>query len=426
MIVRSECALMQAQRDVAVQSGWHVGTTQPMVWVLTGDRPGDNSQSIGLAEALGWPYDVKVLQPYRFVRHFARLPDRFLGLSRLGIRMGNPILPPWPDLVIATGKPLAPIARWIRKRSGGYTRAVQLGGWSALHPDYFDLVVSHAYSALPSHPRRMEITVPLNPVGPERLTLAARQWPNLFGATPRPHIALLVGGTSSSCRLDEETGRRLGEGVRTFAEAAGGTVHALTSRRTGQGPTEALKGSLGHSNLVHAWQPNWRDNPYLGYLAMADILVVTGDSKSMLAEAVASGKPVYIYPLADRFPEVWSIRKRFRAWVAARATAGSDDYRGTIRPPQWLGYLCARILSRGIVSAPDNIRAFHQSLFRLGIARPFGAELVTGRCPVLNEVERVARRVRVLLGVQDEEPIPATTRGVESVTTEGKGFLPSP
>lgn len=411
---------MPAQRAVAVQGGRHADITQPIVWVLTGDRPGDNSQSIGLAEALGWPYDVKVLQPYRFARHFAPLPDQFLGMSRLGIRAGNPILPPWPDLVIATGKSLAPIARWIRKRGGGYTRAVQLGGWAAHHPDYFDLVVSYAYFALPPHSQQMEIVVPVNSVGPERLVLAARRWPNLFGATPRPHIALLVGGTSSSCRFDEETGRRLGEEVRAVTAAAGGTVHALTSRRTGRGPTEALTRGLGNSNLVHAWQPNWRDNPYLGYLATADVLIVTGESKSMLGEAVAAGKPVYIYPLPDRFPEVWSLRKRFRAWVVARATAGPDDYRGSVQPPQWLRSLCAGILSRGIVSAPDNFRALHQSLFRLGIARPFGAELVTWRCQPLNEVERVARRVRALFGVQDEESVPAATRGVESVTTEGK------
>lgn len=416
---------MQAQRDVAVQGGRHVGTTQPMVWVLTGDRPGDNSQSIGLAEALGWPYDVKALQPYRFARHFARLPDRFLGISRFGIRAGNPMLPPWPELVIATGKSLAAFARWTRKRSGGYTRIVQLGGWGAHYPGYFDLVVSYAYFALLPHPRRMEIAVPVNPVGPDRLALAARQWPNLFGVAPRPHIALLVGGTSSSCRLDEETAGRLGEEVRTFAEAAGGTVHALTSRRTGQCATETVKRGLGNSNYVYAWQSNRRDNPYLGYLATADVLVVTGDSKSMLAEALASGKPVYIYPLPDRVPEVWRIKKRFKAWVAARATAGPDDCRGTVRSAQWLGYLCAGILSRGIVSAPDNMRALHQSLFRLGVARPFGAELGTGRCPALNEGERVARRVRALLGAQDEEPILAMTREVESATTEGEGFLPS-
>lgn len=389
---------MQAQRDVAVQPGRYADATQPMVWVLTGDRPGDNSQSIGLAEALGWAYDVKAVQPYRFMRRFARLPDRFLGIICFGIRAGNSIVPPWPDLVIATGKSLAPLARWIRKRSGGHTRTVQLGGWAAHHPGYFDLVVSYAYYGLPPFPRRIEIAVPVNPVGADRLALATRQWPNLFGATPRPHIALLVGGTSSSCRLDEETGGRLGEEARAFAEAAGGTVHVLTSRRTGQCATEALTRGLGQSNHVHAWQPNRQDNPYLGYLATADVLVVTGDSKSMLAEALASGKPVYIYPLPDRVPDVWRMKKRFRAWVAARATAGPDDHRGTVRPPQWLRYLCAGILSRGIVSASDNLRALHQSLFRLGVARPFGAELVTARCPALNEAERVANRVRALLG----------------------------
>ncbi len=87
----------------------------------------------------------------------------------------------------------------------------------------------------------MEIIVPVNPVGPDRLNHAATQWPNLFGGAHRPHIVLLVGGTSSFCMLDEETARRLGQEIRAFAEAAGGTVHALTSRRTGERQAEALK-----------------------------------------------------------------------------------------------------------------------------------------------------------------------------------------
>ncbi|MEN8176871.1 MAG: ELM1/GtrOC1 family putative glycosyltransferase, partial [Pseudomonadota bacterium] len=41
------------------------------------------------------------------------------------------------------------------------------------------------------------------------------------------------------------------------------------------------------------------ENPYLAYLALADRLVVTGESMSMLAEAVASGAPLYLFDLAD-------------------------------------------------------------------------------------------------------------------------------
>ncbi len=94
---------------------------KPTVWVLTDDRPGNNSQSIGLAEALGWPYEKKPIQFYRFARFLARLPNGLLGISRVGIRAGrhSPLLPPWPDLVIATGRRLAPLARWIGGKAGG-------------------------------------------------------------------------------------------------------------------------------------------------------------------------------------------------------------------------------------------------------------------------------------------------------------------
>jgi mitochondrial fission protein ELM1 len=399
-----------------LRGGRRLGATKPSVWVLTDDRPGNISQSIGLAEALAWPYEVKPFQFYRFARFLSRLPTRFLGMSRCGIRAAgsSTILSPWPDLVIATGRRLAPVARWIRKLSGGATRVVHLGRRGAHNPGHFDLVVSCAHFGLPPHPRRMEVAAPVNRVTPDRLEQAATRWPNLFGDASRPHILLLVGGTSSFCRLDEETARRLGEEVRAFAETAGGTVHALTSRRTGERATEALKRALGDSHLVHPWQAHRQDNPYLGYLATANILVVTGDSESMLAEAVATGKPVYIYALPDCFPGVWGkIRERLREWVVARASAGPATSRGTVRPQQGLEYLCAVSLARGVVLPPRNIRALYQTLFRLGLARPFGAELPTAACPALNEAARVARRVRSLMGVEAEEPLPAATKSVE-------------
>ncbi len=109
--------------------------------------------------------------------------------------------------------------------------------------------MSCAHFGLSPHPRRMEIIVPVNPVGPDRLNHAATQWPNLFGGARRPHIVLLVGGTSSFCMLDEETARRLGQEISAFAEAAGGTVHALTSRRTGERQAEALKETLGGGRI---------------------------------------------------------------------------------------------------------------------------------------------------------------------------------
>jgi len=42
------------------------------------------------------------------------------------------------------------------------------------------------------------------------------------------------------------------------------------------------------------------ENPYLGLLACADLIVVTGDSVSMVSEAVATSAPVLIAELPGR------------------------------------------------------------------------------------------------------------------------------
>lgn len=122
---------------------------------------------------------------------------------------------------------------------------------------------------------------------------------------------------------------------------------------------------------MYPWQPHRRDNPYLGYLTTADILIVTGESESMLAEVAASGKPVYIYALPDCFPGVWGrIRERFREWVVARANARPANNRGTVRPQQGLKRLCARIISRGIVLPPATFEHYTRGCFILELPGP--------------------------------------------------------
>ncbi len=395
-----------------IQGGKQLGQAQPTVWVLAEERPGNNTQSIGLAQSLGWPYAVKAL---RF-NVLARLPNRLLGASPLGLRSASraELAPPWPDLVIVTGRRLAPIARWIRMNSRGRTRLVHLGRKGDQGSDSFDLTVTCAHFGLPADPRRVETVVPLNPIGPDRLGEASIKWPRVFGDARRPHIVLLVGGTSPICRLDSETARKMGRAVRAFVEEAGGTVHALTSRRTGHAATKALEEALGAAHRVQRWHPGGQENPYLGYLATADAVIVTGESESMLAETAASGKPMYIYPLPARR---LGMAERLRAWLVRRGQARPANNRGTVRPQQGLEYLCARIIASGIVLPPRNIRALHQRLFDLGVARPFGAPLELGARPCLNETEKVAHRVRAMMGLSDVEDHPSLTRATEAVAT---------
>lgn len=55
----------------------------PVVWVLMGQKAGDNSQVLALAEGAGWPFEVKrfVHQPYELATNLA-LGTTLAGLSR--------------------------------------------------------------------------------------------------------------------------------------------------------------------------------------------------------------------------------------------------------------------------------------------------------------------------------------------------------
>jgi hypothetical protein len=226
----------------------------------------------------------------------------------------------------------------------------------------------------------------------------------LFAQAPYPRIALLVGGTSKLYRLDAETARRMGEEVGAFARAAGGCVFATTSRRTGPAATAALRTGLGEASHTHAWQAGQLDNPYLGYLALADVLVVTGDSESMLAEAVATGKPVYIHPLPERQT---SLRTRLKERVVGLARKLPLHPPGTVQRQPCLAYLCARLIERGVVLPPNDLNTLHQTLTRWGMARFFGEPLVTEKSSGWREIDDVARWVRTRVGLSEHwsEPI---------------------
>jgi mitochondrial fission protein ELM1 len=66
--------------------------------------------------------------------------------------------------------------------------------------------------------------------------------------------------------------------------------------------------------LLYRWgEPG--DNPYAGYLASADAIVVTADSVAMLSDACATGAAVFV-----ALPELAGARER--RIVAAFAKAG--------------------------------------------------------------------------------------------------------
>jgi len=393
-------------RDVTrVREGGRHTDKPPLIWVLADDKAGHSTQSLGLARALGWPCVVKKLK----FNQLNRLSNQLIGASLLGVdRPGSEVLaPPWPDVVISTGRRTAPVARWIGDQSRGHARLVQLGRKGGEIVDGFDLAVTCAHFRLPIHPRRIETVLPLNAVIPTALADAAREWTSLFDGAPTPHVALIVGGDSAMHQLDAITARRMAEEVRAFAESAGGSVSAITSPRTDPQAVRALEEVLTGRHRVDPWRKGAAKNPYLAHLAKADVLVVTGESESMLSEAVQTGKPVYIYPLPQK---PTSLRAQLSNWAVARANSKPRKAKGTVRPQQGIEYLCARLIQRGVIRPRRDLSLLHELLISRGLAHRWGTPMTVESRPPLHEAEMIAERVRELVGYVADAPEPERYR----------------
>ena len=144
------------------------------MWLVTGYRAGERSQILALAEALGWPFELKELS-YRKTEFRTSL---FRGSDLRGIRLeeSSPLEPPWPDLVISAGMRNEPVCRWIRDQSGGSTRIVHIGRpWA--HPDQFRSGDHHAtVPAGRASDNVLHNTMTLHRVTSERLAEQAGYW----------------------------------------------------------------------------------------------------------------------------------------------------------------------------------------------------------------------------------------------------------
>lgn len=265
---------------------------------MLGGKAGDNTQITALAEALGWPFETKRLA----YRKTELLTNLFAGPTTKGLVAcrSDPLAPPWPELVISAGRRNEPLVRWIQAQAGrDKVRLVHVGRPWALH-ECFDLIVTTPQYRLPRKPHILHNELPLQRVNTGRLAAEAALWRDRLAHLPEPRLAVLLGGHAGPYNFDRENGALLGHHAGRMAEARGGALLVTTSARTPEAAVRAFTTELDVPHVIHRFvkfQPP-AENPFFAFLGLADEVIVTADSMSMLAEAIASGKPTHIFDLA--------------------------------------------------------------------------------------------------------------------------------
>jgi mitochondrial fission protein ELM1 len=356
---------------------------QPVVWLLMGHRAGDNTQVLALGEALGWPFEI---QRFVYTSYEVAVNLPFTAwLAGVDKDRSSVLAPPWPDLVISGGRRNEPIARWIQAQARKPVRLVHVGRpWARI--ERFDLVVTTPQYRLPELPNVLHNETPLHRVNAERLAKEAAQWGPRLEQLPRPLIAVLVGGSSGPYPFDTASGARLSRAADAMAKQTGGSLLVTTSARTTPEATDALFAGIGRPAQGYRFSRNDKENPYYGFLGLADRVIVTADSVSMMAEACSTGRPVYLFDTGEgrtsMRPEVesQSTGNGFAPWNRAHLKA--FVYRQTMR--------------HGPQRLTRDIRIVQQRLVDSGRAAWLGDGEPAGSPPPLRDLERAATRVRAL------------------------------
>jgi mitochondrial fission protein ELM1 len=318
--------------------------SQTSCWIVTDGKAGMENQCLGLAEALGLApivRRVKLRPPWRQLSPFLRH-----GLAYAHSSEGDPIAPPWPDLLIATGRASIPASLYARRASrangGRGTFTVQLQN-PVIDTSRFDLVVVPRHDGLTA-PNVMTTRGALHRVSANMLKREGEKFAPMLTHLPHPRVAVLIGGSNSVYQLTPYEMTPLAQQLANLPKTIGGSLMVTPSRRTGEANLNILQEAL-KGVPAYVWNGQG-ENPYYGMLALADYIIVTCDSVNMVSEACTTGKPVYVIDLPG----------------------GSNKF-----------------------------RRFHQSLRDDGLVRPFMGKLEPYNYQPLNDVQLVANRIREMM-----------------------------
>lgn len=337
--------------------------TQVDVWLLTGNRAGEVAQQRMLGAALGLP--LREVQVARMAPTGKEVTFDFSAMQ-----------PPWPHLAISFGKTLT-AALHLRALGAADTRLVHLGLPRRLSVEALDLIVPMPTDRYVDAPNVLRIRMPFNPAPPAAPADSPAAARLRASRLPRPWTALIVGGHTTRARLDARDVARVVQAANARALTRGGSLLVSTSPRTPAAAIPHVRSGLtapGELYVFAAGDPT--DNPFAAYLQLADELIVTGDSASMIAECWRSARPLWVAPLRA------TLRRRLvRALRAAvpHALIASGRVSADVDIDRWLRDL-ARAGDIGLLGVSDP-------------TRPYRAEED-------DDLRRAVARIRALLGDQ--------------------------
>ena len=200
------------------------------------------------------------------------------------------------DVVISCGSALSGVNRLMKIEN--YARNVTVLDPGFLMRKKFNLVVIPRHDAAVKRDGKDSniVVTDLAPnlITPEEL-IRFREKEELSG---KLRIGLLLGGDNKFFTFGESLMKTLTEELKKILEGEDAYLYSTTSRRTTEKSEKAMKEAFNSNPRCRMYVSGKLDkdeHTVEKILANSDILVVSGESISMVSEAVSSGKPVIVF-----------------------------------------------------------------------------------------------------------------------------------
>ena len=295
-------------RSVLILSDEKAGHLNQSLAFLEGIRQARKESPLGDLSGFLHAQVVKVRYKNNFLKNVlkiaAHLFGRHIPFRRRALKMTlkkscyKEMMSHYADLVVSCGTGLGAVNLMIAAENAAKS-AVLMKPFQALR--HFDAVIAPKHDKIkPAGNIFLTESTPTT-ITPDLMRSEALSLERELGGprlTEGARIGFLVGGDTDKIKFNQDHFRKILNQLLRYSSEQGAVLLATSSRRTPSWAEDILKEALSDPSrcplLVIAKESN-RAGVVTGILGLSDAVVVSGESVSMVSEAIASGKPVVVF-----------------------------------------------------------------------------------------------------------------------------------
>lgn len=211
------------------------------------------------------------------------------------------VITSYADIVISSGSSLAPLNIFLARECSAKNVVIMKPGLAALRN--FTLAVIPAHDR-PKRAKNILVTAGApNRITREQIKNESERFLSLLNLKAVPRLALILGGDNADFQMDTGLMREVIAQVKSVSMKFGVEILATSSRRTPADVEKLLKDEFAANpacRLLIIANENNMEGAIPAFLGLCDVILVSGESMSMVSEAASSGKAVLVFSLKKK------------------------------------------------------------------------------------------------------------------------------